>query len=560
MADVTLPDNPLKEYTTYSTYFILKLGKEYYDKTGNNKAGHETATLIVDSRGKAHNDKDNKTPSLIIQSFEVNHQFNSEEARVTVGLDATLVLYERGGCTYIQTLAKLMEQLGIQTTASAVFWIGVGIIGWKNTGSGFVEEPVTEKWFPFYIKDLDMDMKNSGSEYNHWLKGISYSRADVLANDQLNIKETVGNTLKDHLDDLMKNANQEMEKTKKGNKNGTVAGLAKFKTIKFSYDVDPEIAISSPIETNTVSYDTGGAKHISSGGKNGSTTVINHIDELLKHTPLVLNDLKNKSMQYKIIARPKSIDENTEELVYHIRAYNIDPVGSGKTPLMRLNYFYGGVNEDIIDFSFNIKGAFHMLTQGIITKTREDISADPDRIVDQNSKNVDSSKTPTTPESVRVEDTSATALVPQDHLAAAGINIPPKPIKNNFGNDMNRSAAEAWGIYDNGTKQAIGQQLVDNSIKIRGNPLLILDDDTITKYDLEGAVNIVVLNVGTPLPDFQDQNPSQDAPVEQFIFSGPYMIRYLKSIFGQGGTFQQEIHMTISPDKAKKEASKKATG
>ena len=72
-------------------------------------------------------------------------------------------------------------------------------------------------------------------------------------------------------------------------------------------------------------------------------------------------------------------------------------------------------------------------------------------------------------------------------------------------------------------------------------------------------MNIVVLNVGTPLPDFNDPTSTQDAPVEQFIFSGPYMIRYLKSIFGSGGTFQQEIHMTISPDKAKQEASKKVT-
>ena len=542
--DTTLPTNPLKEFTTYATHFTLKLGRDYNGKSTGKKNGYEDAKLIFDSRGSS--DVDNNAPALTVQSFEISHRFSGEQAKVTVGLDGTLVVYERGGCSYLHTLGTMLAEMGIATTGSAILWVGVSIVGWTDTGSAFNSTTVSEKWFPCLIKKIDMTMRNSGSEYTHWIIGMDYAGGESLVNEHLNIKETIGNTVADHLDDLIKNANTEMKKAKAENTKGSSA--VTFKEVEYFYTMDETLQKTAPIEVSTASYDTGGIKHISSGGKNGSTTITAHVKEILKHAPLFLEDITNKNTQFKIITSSSEVTDEKEKIEIRIIPYLMVPKDKQK-PLMRLNYFYGGVNEDILDFSFELDGAFELIRQNLVTTTNEDINPDASRAVAQNTRNIEATKTPTTPDSGRAEDSSETSKTSQDQTDIEGSVTAPKPIKSNFGNDMNRQSANAWGKYNSTLEDKMGLKLVQNNIKIRGNPHLILDATTIEEYGLETVANMVVLNIGTPLPEFQDDTAISDAPTETFIFSGNYRISGVKSIFNASGTFEQEIDMAYIPNK-----------
>lgn len=535
--EFTLGINPLKKFTSFSTYFIVKLGLNY--STDGGKAGYEDATLILDSRGGGD---DNGSPTLTVNSFEIDHNFNGSEAKITIGLDSTLIIFERGGCSYLQKLGTVMAELGLTTTASAILWVGVGIVGWESEGTGYKQTAVSEKWFPHTIKSIDMTMRNSGSEYSHWLKGSAYEKSHAMANNHLNIKETVGNTMQDHLDDLMRNANTEIIKAKELNTNGSASNVA-FKDVSYSIYVDPRLNATAPVEVNTTAYDTGGSKHISSGGRNGSTTIISHIREIIKRSPKFLDDLTTKKYDYKIIARSIKTTNTSEAIEYRIIPYATDPINDKATPLIGLNYFYGGINEDILEFSFELNGSFELIRQNIISNTLEDISGDPSRTPAQIRKNVEASKTPTIPESIRSEDTAKTAVTTQDHNTAAGVEIPPKPFKTGFGNDMNRNSSKAWNSHSTALEATIGRQLVSNAVTIRGNPLLILDEATVAEYNLEGAASLVIFNIGTPTPEFQSSSP-QGVDGETFIYSGNYLLRGVKSIFGAGGTFTQELRMT----------------
>lgn len=526
-----LADNPLKQFSSFSTHFIIKLGKSFTQGGGD----QETATLLVDTRGG--DDPNNASPRLIVQSFDIYHEFSGISAEITVGNESNLVIYERGGASYLHQLGEVMAEMDITFSASAILWVGVNIVGWSD---GVATELKT-KWFPHTIVDISMTMRNSGSEYLHQLQGAVYSKSRMLNQNQINIKETVGMSMQDHLDDLMRNANIEAERARITN--GTDAFC---KSISYSYEIVGDMAISSPVEVSTTAYDVGGVKHISSGGRNGSSTIIEHITAIIKRTPRVLDDLTKTNHQYKIYVRAGKITDTTEEVIYRIVPYERMPANINDTkPLLNLTYFFGGKNEDILEFTFQLDGAFSLIAQGIVSNTAEDIQADPSRVVTQVRNNINQAKTVTTPDSVRAGDTAATAVTPQ--TSPKTCEVLPKPKKTGFANDMNQNSSSSWNAYDMSLKTAVAP-LISSDCRIRGNPLLILDEETVDELGLEGAAALVVFNIGTPLPDFQDSTASQSAPVERFIYSGNYLLRGVKSIFTASGTFEQELTMFYSLD------------
>lgn len=543
MASVLQKNNPLNAFRSYSTYFIIKIGTQF--TSGNAVSGYEDATLILDSRGQGSNNSSggNRSPELTVQSFDIDHLFNGTDAKVSIGLESNLVIYERGGAKYLNILGQHIANLGAKSVTDVILWVGVGVIGYNAND---IVTPIPEKWFPTTIKTIDMSMRNSGSEYLHQLVGSNIHIGNEPIVEQTNIKETIGFTFRDHLDDLTRNVNNEFLAAKTANSN-----CGKFKTVTISIDTSIVALDHATVETNASSIGTGGIRHISSGGKQGTTTITKHIQTLIQHSPALLRDLTNNEQEYRITPNVDLVDADNIIISFKIIPYTINPSKNNKRPLLELNYFFGGLNEDVLEFEFNLDGAFQVIAQHIINANMDDIKAAPDRTIDQVTKVLDEVGNPTTPVAARAGSTTDTRLTTQTHEAACSDNlgvIPPKPKKYPL-SSMNQNAADAWATYDNTVQAIIGKKLVNSTVKIRGNPLLILDDDGIVDINTRLNVNLdefaayITFEIGTPTPEFQSTNKTIGSSHDTFIYNGKYVIRGIKSSFTSDGKFSHELRL-----------------
>jgi len=544
MADQeTLPDNPLKKYRTYSTYFIVKLGRRY--KYGGKVKGYQDPNniLLLDTRGNSNgNLAGNESPMISVRSFDINHQFEGNNAKTTIGLDATLIIYERGGASYMNTLGQAMGRLGVNATSELVYWLGAGIIGWSTTSGGReIASPINEKWFPLRIKEIEMNMRNSGSEYTHWMQGWKYVRSTTAETEVTHIKETIGTDFGSHMKDLMNRVTKERQTVKQSAENIGIDQDSQIKDLNYTYSLSGTVKDSFPISSDTTSMDTGGISHVSSGGEDGTSTVINHIKELIKHSPDMNRDLVGSNQYYKVLPEPE-MDETTETINYRIASYNMKTgKDSGLLPLRRFNYFFGGRNEDVLEFDFTLKGdTFTNLGLSITAGSVSEIQADNDESSEQGvsvTNKAELSINDEGPKGARDNEKNTEIAAIDPSVTGNGL-ISPLATKKSFNSATTREMMTSSEALEKGYIADVTQQLVDNSLKIKGDPNLILDEETVDRLGLEGAANYIVLSLGIPGPEFPNI-----PEIRGFIFSGDYRIKGIKSVFSADGTFHQELDL-----------------
>ncbi len=564
-----LPRNVLHDFNTYSTYFTVKLGRAY--RAPNNPEnplpiGHSDPEniLLLDTRGQDLNSsgqaqRPNPHPKLSVRHFDVMHFFN-HGAEAHFGLDSTLRIFERGSASYIQDIGATMLDLGIASVAELVLWVGVGMTGWidGNPGSdgGWTAVPVSQHWFPFHIHKIDVNIRSSGAEYTHWLKGWTHHRATDMNSQQINNVITRGLTFGDHLTDLMKKASkassiakrQQEENFKSNPENQPKEAL---KTILYEFELVEsfpsglKFSKDARVDSDTTTMNTGGVIDIHSGGESGETTMNNHIHEILTHCPSILKTLDKQNHWYKIITRSEMTEES-ETITFEIFPYQLD--SKGLLPLKRFTYFFGGRNEDVLEFNFNMDGLFRLLPQVIVDSTRNAKEKDTSR-----NESADGAKTTNqgaVGQAVVVPDagrgnTSNDKVTPANRRGRKSTGGFP-PIKSKANSFYKNNLRETQRLNLNLTEQVesfVGNKLLEGGFKIIGDPNLILDEVTIQALKngdppapLERAVNYVTFDIGTPNPDFPN-----NLEVENFIFNGYYGIRNLKSIWDERGTFTQEI-------------------
>jgi len=539
----SLPDNPLKKYRTYSTYFIVKLGRVY--KYGGKVKGYQDPNniLLLDTRGNSNGTSSgNESPMISVRSFDINHQFEGNNAKTTIGLDATLIIYERAGASYMNNLGRAMGQLGVTMTSELVYWLGVGIIGWSTTSGGReIATPINEKWFPLRIKEIEMNMRNSGAEYTHWMQGWVYVRSTTAETEVTHIKETVGTDFGSHMKDLMNRVTRERQIVKQSSENIESGQASQIKNLKYTYSLAGSVRDSFPISSDTTSMDTGGISHVSSGGEDGTSTVINHIKELIKHSPDMNRDLLGSNQYYKVLPE-SSMDENNETINYRITSYNMKTgKDGGLLPLRRFNYFFGGRNEDVLEFDFTLKGdAFTNIGLSIVAGSVSEIQADNDEASEQGVSVTNKAELSINDEGLKgARDNEKNTEIAEVEPSVTGNGlISPLATKKSFNSATTRDMMSSSEAVEKGYIADVTQQLVDNSLKIKGDPNLILDEETVDRLGFEGAANYIVLSLGTPSPEFPNI-----PEIQGFIFSGDYRIKGIKSVFAADGTFYQELDL-----------------
>lgn len=545
-----LPDNPLKSFNSYSTYFILKVGRNI---TSNGVVinGHldPTNVLLLDTRGQVAGSEGNASPRLTVQAFDIDHKFNSAEARVVFGLESTLKIYERGGASYLNDIGAAMDKLEINTMSELIFWVGVGIIGWKEEGGKFVEQPLPQKWFPMRVEDIEMNMRNSGSEYTHWFKGWAHVRGTTDATEITEVKTTRGETLGKQLDYFKQQLNKEMAErvaknierdTASGALKGksTPAGQLRYKRVKYEFEMEGVISKDAIIKVDNGSLDGKGIPMITTSGKNGKSSITAHIKKLIEKCPKITQDLSKNEQAYKIVAMPIKMDPLEETILYKLKTYNMIVDDNDLKPLINLTYFFGAKNEDVLQFDFNLKGAFKLLSFAPGDKTKSDVSPDNSKTTQQNNANANKpnqgkidKKHGGNTETTKKTDSPQT----QTDLEGSGL-IPPSVSKDGFLTDGLRETSISAETLRLQVAARLGPKLVENAITIRGNPDLILDDVTVDRLNLEGAAAYLIFDVGTPSPEYPDI-----PKINRFAFSGHYRIDRVKSIFESNGQFKQEI-------------------
>ncbi len=554
-----LPDNPLKQFTTYNTYFTIKVGRRLESKAGATSGevaanGHERASLLLDTRGQAFDPENNKHPRFSIRGFEINH-FMNLDGEVTFGIDATLNLFERGGLSYLQSLGEKMQELGISNTSELILWVGVGFIGWRQAGTGFISEQLPQKWFPCQIFKITTSMRSSGSEYTHWLRGWSYYRTGSSPGQKINTTTTRGITVEEHLTDLIEAANKQYQESKKEGAENPIGLLPNaeadtFKIIEFSFSFPPGpngaiIDKSAPVDSDAVSQDKGGVITISSGGRAGHTTMVNHIKQILIHSPSIMETLRKGNLNYKVIAQVVEMGEDKEKINYTISPYDMDGTKS-QDPLKNFVYFFGGRNEDILEFDFTLDGLFQLLSQSIAASGRDQVNP---------TKGATTSGTKATSGEaekggIRKESRnphgqqSSDALTGQNRKEILGPGLfPVLPSKVDHYTDLPEKAAKAFLSHKDAVEKFVGTKLGEQKIVILGDPNLILDEPTIARLQFEKGVQYITFKIGTPLPDFPTV-PAHD----NFVFNGTYSIRNIKTLISESGSFTQELDVYYRAD------------
>ncbi len=94
----------------------------------------------------------------------------------------------------------------------------------------------------------------------------------------------------------------------------------------------------------------------------------------------------------------------------------------------------------------------------------------------------------------------------------------------------------------------IGTKFLEGGFTIIGDPYLLWDEAQINEFretgiDVEGVANYITFTIGTPGREFPDI-----PDVDNFIFSGPYGIRQVKSEFKEDGSFTQTLGVYLKED------------
>jgi hypothetical protein len=551
-----LPDNPLHQFTSYSTYYTIKIGRNYSGK----KAGtnivpggqdNEENILLVDTRGKSQGGNQNRHGELNVTYFDIMHFF-AHGPEATFGLDSTLKIFERGGAAYMQILGEIMLELEVSSVAELVLWVGVGIYGWVDTNltlGTFEATPVAQRWFPMKMVKIDMELTAGGTEYVHWLTGWPYFGSNDRSRQQINNIGTCGRTVNDHLIQLMEFATQKAVDTKneqiENTENTTNDNPVVFKTVTYGFDFETgidgsKIERAAVVESDVTTQNTGGVVNIYSGGQTGETTIITHISKILEHCPAINASLKKKNQWYKIVPRT-DMTEEFEDITYTIIPYQLD--SRGLLPLKRFNYFFGGTNEDVIEFSFSLDGLFIVLGQSTINGTRNSVETNNDEGATKAEGNKEKSENIKVIDDPNIPKTAQDKVSPSNRRNQRGRGMY-APLKNKgrgaYRNISSKAQNVQLNLMDN-VETFVGNKILEGGFTIVGDPNLILDEKTIVELEKAGApfekaINYITFDIGTPNPEFPDI-PSTD----NFIFSGYYGIRTLKSVWQEDGTFTQEI-------------------
>jgi len=558
--DQVLPDNPLKKFSSYTTYFTIKFGRGYTGNSFNNvrSGGHDSPSniLLLDTRGQSQGGDKNQHPKLSVKHFDISHFFN-DRAEATFGLDATLRIFERGGASYLQEIGRIMQELEVSHTSQLVMWVGVGLYGWRTEGKAFTAEPISQKWFPLHIFKVDMNLRNSGSEYTHWLRGWTYVRTAETEGQQINDIHTVGATLGDHLNDLMVKASSRISRTaEESARSGQINQAAgqennPFKKITYSFELGSSsdgstIKKDAQIVSDTTTMNTGGLIDIHSGGESGITTIVNHIKEILAHCPTINQSLIAKNQSFKIIARPTVMNEEEESITYNIFTYSMD--SRGLKPLKRFNYFFGGRNEDVIEFNFNLDGLFKVIPNAIVDSTRNTTERDHTDTAQGAEERKESADLPMTSATAKNNPPATAFTVTNRKDILAKGDFPPLRSKLNWYRNNTVNAQRSYLQNLDNVEAWMGPKLLEGGFKIIGDPNLILDEATIAELQIKGApletaINYIIFTVGIPGPEFPNIPET-----ENFIFNGVYGIRSIKSIFDETGKFTQEINVFFRAD------------
>jgi hypothetical protein len=578
----SLPENPLKRYNSYRVFYTIKLSRAYSDplapdgsRIADTSSGPPSdARLLMDTRGEGAGRtvrEGNLFPKFSVRSFDTLFDIPQGTIAVTPNVESTLVLYERGGCSYLQELGKAMIDLRSTSTGEIIYWVGVGIYGWVGEDAAarnLHPEQISMKWFPTKIRKIDMEMKDSGSTYNHWLDGMAYFATNNLQYTQINTVTTMGETLGDHLQNLTSIANEEIQEVKKrSNENidteETPPGSGEMKNIIFdgfffekSYGVT--INKNALIKTNSSAKTRGGIPTVSSGGGKGHTTIDAHVQELLKHCPEVTNYLKDQGCRHYILPR-MSITPEEDIVAYVIKPVITDPEKRKFLPMRRYNYFFGGRNEDIVKFDLQFEGLDRVLPMPHVDTSTSRTAPNPEQVDDAVANYKRTSEAETVSEKsvggAAARNPSDSSSITQNNYgtlnkrAKLGRGFTPFiPTREEFGTTQTDEAAKAYKDWMNRTILHVGQQFLAGGFTIQGDPNLIWDPGFVKQMrsrniDIEALDNYITFSIGTPNEDFPDI-----PDIDRFIFSGGYQIKRIKSMFNADGSFTQQISVDFKPD------------
>lgn len=579
--ETSLPENPMKKYLSYRTFFTVSLDRNFTTLLPGApfvapRAGPtDAAILLLDSRGEGTGrgrGENNKFPQFSVRSFDITHRFASPVIEATAVWESTLVLYERGGAAYLQLLGESMGKLGVNSLAELVLWVGVGIYGWVSEDSSAKNlhpQPISQKWFPSTIQTLDMNMDNSGSEYSHWLTPASYAPIREPLFSQINTVTTCGVTLGDHTLDLINTSQEAINEAKeraevkdnsRGSNKPTDSGdfkKWKFDEIKFEPTKGFIIDRNAPLDVNVQSKSRKGIPQVSSGGPKGHTTVISHIETLLKNCPVVTRYLKDNKLSYKIYPRV-STSEKEMRISYIVKPFIMVPEEQNILPMRRYNYFFGQKNEDVIKFDLQIEGLHSILpgphvdtSQSRVVPNPEDTTKAVTNYKDSSTREGKTQKTvggtasqASESDKNSIDTNFGTSL--RDTKIGSGFT-PYLPTREEFGTSQTDEAAKQWKGLANSQSVFMGESFLKGGFTIVGDPYLIWDESQINDFrekgiDIEGVANYITFTVGTPGGNFPD-NPD----VDNFIFSGPYTIEFVKSQFADDGGFTQTIGVAFKP-------------
>ena len=580
--EISLPENPMKRYLTTRTYYTISLDRNYTTLLPGagfslpREGPSKEALLLLDTRGVSAGrtrEDGNRFPQFSVRGFTVNHVFNSAIVEPTMLWESTLKLYERGGASYLQLLGNSLETLGVNTLAEVTFWVGVGLYGWTSedtSARNLHPEIISQKWFAFVVNKIDMEMNNSGAAYSHWLVPNQYMPTQESIFSQINTVITVGRTLNDHTKNLIETAQEsideakeraEIKDTSRGSNNPSESGNHKrwryggiFYEDTLGFSIDP----NAPVETNVQSKSRKGTPQISSGGPKGHTTIIGHIEALLKHCPTVIKYLKDNKLYYKVY--PRVSTNPTEQIVsYIIKPFIMLPEEHNILPMRRYNYFFGQRNEDVLAFDLQLEGLDQLLpgphvdtSQSRVVPNPEDSSRAVENYKDSSVREGKTQKAVGGPESQASESDRNNINANfspslRDTKIGSGFT-PTLPTREEFGTSQTDEAAKQWKALANSAAVHLGTTFLGGGFTIIGDPFLLWDEAQINDFrqkgiDVEGVSNYIIFTVGTPGREFPAVSD-----VDNFIFSGPYRIQEIKSEFKEDGSFTQTLIVQLKED------------
>lgn len=580
--ETSLPENPMKRYLTHRTYYTIHLDRNFTTTLGGapfnvpREGPSDNSFLLMDTRGVSGGrtrEDGNRFPQFSVRSFDVTHEFNAASLQPSILWESTLILYERGGASYLQLLGEHLQKLGVNSVAEVIYWVGVGLYGWTSSdpsAENLHPEPISVKWFPFMINKIDMEMDNSGAKYTHWLKPSQQMPVEEPLFSQINTVTTCGKTLNEHTKNLVEISQEAIDEarergqikdTTRGSNKPSASGdykKWKFEGVFFESTLGFIIDRNAPIETNVQSRSRKGIPQVSSGGPKGHTTVISHIETLLKHCPTVIKYLKDNKLSFKILPRVSTTPEE-QKVAYIIKPYIMIPEEHNILPMRRYTYFFGRRNEDVTKFDLQLEGLDQILpgphvdtSQSRVVPNPEDTSRAVENSKDNSVREGSIQKTVGGPESQASESDKNNVnanFSPSLRDTKIGNGFTPiLPTREYFGTSQTDEAVKQWKALANSTAVFLGTKFLEGGFTIIGDPFLIWDEAQINDFrskgiDVEGTANYVTFTVGTPGREFPEV-----ADVDNFIFSGPYAIRSVKSEFKEDGSFTQEIRVFLKED------------